>query len=259
MKIRVDFLLIFILHMLRTVFFLLILSLSAVLHFLLTIFICPFLSFPVRYRFVNAYWCQSALWLSRIILGISFRVEGYKNIPNQPCIIVANHQSTWETIFLSACFQPLGQVIKRELLYIPFFGWALAILRPIAINRSNPRESLKKIYSKGSYLLRNNTWVLIFPEGTRVLYGSKLGSFSKSAASLAIQSGVPILPIAHNAGKFWPKNSWVKTPGIIQVVIGEPMYPSSEGSIGISELTKRAKAWHQNEQISMRSKQASDE
>jgi 1-acyl-sn-glycerol-3-phosphate acyltransferase len=144
------------------------------------------------------------LWLTKVFLNIHVDVKGAENVPERPCVIVSNHQSTWETFFLSAYFEPLSQVLKRELLYVPFFGWAMAMLRPIAIDRDNPKAALKQVASKGDELLKDNVWVLIFPEGTRVPYG-QIGKFSRSGSALAVNADLPVLPIAHNAGKFWPK------------------------------------------------------
>ncbi|WP_263263624.1 lysophospholipid acyltransferase family protein [Pseudomonas sp. RIT-PI-S] len=224
-----------------TVFYVL-LALSALIWCTLGFFVCPFLKFPARYRFINVYWCRFALLLTRIFLGIQVRVTGAENIPATPCVILSNHQSTWETFFLSAYFQPLSQVLKKELLYVPFFGWAMAMLRPIAINRDNPKEALRQVASKGDVLLKDGVWVLIFPEGTRVPYGS-IGKFTRSGAALAVNAGLPVLPIAHNAGKFWPKEGWGKRPGVIDVMIGAPLFAEGSGPRATAELNDRAAAW----------------
>ena len=157
-------------------------------------------------------------------------------------MILAKHQSTWETFFLSAYFQPLSQVLKKELLRVPFFGWAMAMLKPIAINRDNPKQALKQLASQGAERLEQNCWVLIFPEGTRIPVGN-IGKFSRGGASLAANAGLPVLPIAHNAGMFWPKAGWAKKPGTIDVVIGQPMYAEGEGPRAIAELNQRAFEW----------------
>jgi len=157
-----------ILQAIRTFFFYLLLGTSSFLWCTLSFFIAPFLPFKARYRFINVYWCRCALWLSKVFLNIRFEIKGAENVPDQPCVILSNHQSTWETFFLSAYFSPLSQVLKRELLYVPFFGWAMAMLRPIAIDRDNPKAALKHVAKKGDELLKDGVWVLIFPEGTRV-------------------------------------------------------------------------------------------
>jgi len=236
-----------ILQAIRIALFYVLLGTSALLWCSLSFFVAPFLPFRIRYRFINVYWCRFALVLVRLFLGIKVKVTGAEHIPERPCVIVSNHQSTWETFFLSAYFQPLSQVLKRELLYVPFFGWAMAMLRPIAIDRDNPKVALKQVASKGDKLLKEHTWVLIFPEGTRVPYG-QIGKFSRSGAALAVNAELPVLPIAHNAGKYWPKEGWGKRPGTIEVVIGAPMWAEGSGPRAIAELNDRAAAWNEQTQ-----------
>ncbi len=236
-----------ILQAIRIFLFYVLLGTSSLLWCSLSFFVAPFLSFPVRYRFINVYWCRFALVLVRVFLGIKVKVTGAENIPERPCVIVSNHQSTWETFFLSAYFQPLSQVLKRELLFVPFFGWAMAMLRPIAIDRDNPKVALKQVAAKGDELLKQNVWVLIFPEGTRVPFG-QIGKFSRSGAALAVNANLPVLPIAHNAGKYWPKEGWGKRSGTIEVVIGQPMWAEGSGPRAIAELNDRAAAWNEQTQ-----------
>jgi len=235
------------LQAIRIFFFYLLLGTSSLLWCTLSFFVAPFMSFPVRYRFINVYWCRCALWLTRVILNIHVNVTGAQNVPAQPCVILSNHQSTWETFFLSAYFQPLSQVLKRELLYVPFFGWAMAMLRPIAINRDNPKAALKEVAAKGDLLLKDGVWVLIFPEGTRVPFG-QIGKFTRSGSSLAVNAQLPVLPIAHNAGKYWPKEGWGKRSGTIEVVIGEPMYANGTGPRAVAELNDRVATWNEHTQ-----------
>ncbi|MDR0278954.1 MAG: 1-acyl-sn-glycerol-3-phosphate acyltransferase [Paucimonas sp.] len=239
-----------ILQAIRIALFYVLLGTSALLWCSLSFFVAPFLPFRLRYRFINVYWCRFALVLVRLFLGIKVKVTGAEHIPERPCVIVSNHQSTWETFFLSAYFQPLSQVLKRELLYVPFFGWAMAMLRPIAIDRDNPKVALKQVASKGDKLLKEHTWVLIFPEGTRVPFG-QIGKFSRSGAALAVNADLPVLPIAHNAGKYWPKEGWGKRAGTIEVVIGEPMWAEGSGPRAIAELNDRAAAWNEKTQREM--------
>jgi 1-acyl-sn-glycerol-3-phosphate acyltransferase len=227
---------------LRVVVFYLLLSSSSLVWCVLTAPLTPFLSFRWRYRVVVQTWCRIAVWLATHVAGVRYAVQGAENIPEQPCVILAKHQSTWETFFLSAYFEPLSQVIKRELLWVPFFGWALALLKPIAINRDNPKAALRQLAKQGHERLTQGTWVLIFPEGTRTPVGQD-GKFSRGGAALAINADLPVLPIAHNAGSFWPKQGWAKYPGTIQVVIGAPMYGVESGSRGAAELNQRAEAW----------------
>lgn len=235
---------------LRTVIFYVLLSLSALVWCLVSLLIAPFLSFPARYRFINVYWCRFAVGLGKYIIGLNYRVSGAENIPSERCVILAKHQSTWETFFLSAYFQPLSQVLKKELLRVPFFGWAMALLKPIAIDRGNPKQALKQLASQGAERLEQNCWVLIFPEGTRMPVG-QIGKFSRGGAALAVNAGLPVLPIAHNAGVFWPKLGWAKKPGTIDVVIGPPMYAEGEGARAIAELNQRAFQWVAQAQLDL--------
>ncbi|MEE1865346.1 lysophospholipid acyltransferase family protein [Pseudomonas auratipiscis] len=239
-----------ILQAIRIFLFYLLLGTSSLLWCTLSFFIAPFLPFSARYRFINVYWCRFALVLVRVFLNIKVKVSGAENIPKQPCVILSNHQSTWETFFLSAYFSPLSQVLKRELLYVPFFGWAMAMLRPIAIDRDNPKAALRQVASEGDKLLKDGVWVLIFPEGTRVPFG-QIGKFSRGGTALAVNAGLPVLPIAHNAGKFWPKQGWNKRAGTIEVVIGAPMYAEGTGPRAIAELNDRAAAWNEQTQRAM--------
>jgi len=227
---------------LRTFLFYLLLASSSFFWCILSVFIAPFLPFRARYRFVVQTWCRCATWLAKVVVGINYEIKGLENIPEQPCVILAKHQSTWETFFLCGYFAPLSQVVKRELLYVPFFGWAMAMLKPIAIDRSNPKAALKQLAKLGHKRLGQGAWVLVFPEGTRIPPG-QIGKFSRGGASLAVNANLPVLPIAHNAGEFWPKLGWRKTPGTVQVIIGPPMYAEGTGPRAIAELNDRAFAW----------------
>jgi len=226
----------------RTVLFYFLLASSAFVWCIISVCVAPFLSFRARYRFVIQNWCRCAVWLAKVLVGINYEIKGLENIPEQPCVVLAKHQSTWETFFLSALFEPLSQVVKRELLYVPFFGWAMAMLKPIAIDRSNPKAALKQLAKQGHERLGQGAWVLIFPEGTRIPPG-QIGKFSRGGAALAVNANLPVLPIAHNAGHFWPKQGWSKTPGTIQVVIGPLMHAQGEGPRAIAELNDRAFEW----------------
>ncbi|QLF93556.1 1-acyl-sn-glycerol-3-phosphate acyltransferase [Pseudomonas sp. ABC1] len=227
----------------RVVLFYVLLSLSALVWCLISLVCAPFMSFRTRYRFVVRAWCRNAVWLASSLVGLRYEVSGQENIPERPCVILAKHQSTWETFFLSGYFEPLTQVLKRELLFIPFFGWAIMLLRPIAIDRSNPKAALRQVAKQGDERLRQGTWVLIFPEGTRTPVGQP-ARFSRSGAAIAANAGLPVLPVAHNAGVFWPRTGWSKRPGTIKVVIGPAMYAKEEGgSRAIAELNQRAEDW----------------
>lgn len=226
----------------RTLFFYLLLSASAFLWGTLSLLVAPFLPFQARYRFVVQRWCRFAVWLAWHVAGVRYRIRGLENIPQKPCVILSKHQSTWETFFLSGFFAPLSQVLKRELLFVPFFGWALALLKPIAIDRSQPKIALKQLAKQGHERLQQGAWVLIFPEGTRIPTG-EMGKFSRGGAALAVNANLPVLPIAHNAGHCWPKNGWAKHPGVIDVLIGPLLQANGEGPRAIAELNQRAEEW----------------
>lgn len=226
----------------RSVVFYLILAVLSLLWCVPSLLIGPWLPYRIRYRMIAVGWCRTSLFLARWILGLRYRVRGLENIPQQPCVILAKHQSAWETFFLSSRFHPLSQVLKQELLNIPVFGWALRMIKPIAIDRSRPKQALKQVAEQGHELLGRGNWLLIFPEGTRVPPG-QIGKFSRSGASLAARTGLPVLPIAHNAGQFWPKFDWRKTPGTIEVVIGPPLMAEGDDSAAIADLNQRAFLW----------------
>lgn len=226
----------------RIALFYLLLAITTCVWCLVSLVFAPFMPFARRYRFVVQTWCRSAVWLAKVVVGLRYQVSGTENIPERPCVILAKHQSTWETFFLSAYFAPLSQVLKRELLRVPFFGWAIMLLKPIAIDRDNPKQALRQIATQGHERLMQGAWVLIFPEGTRVPVG-QAAKFSRGGAALAVNAGLPVLPVAHNAGQFWPKEGWGKRPGTIEVVIGPLMHVEGEGPRAIAELNQRAEEW----------------
>jgi 1-acyl-sn-glycerol-3-phosphate acyltransferase len=158
-----------------------------------------------------------------ITCGVSYEIKGLDNIPkDQPVVVSCNHQSDWETFFLLTMGLPVSTVLKRELLYIPFFGWALAMLSPIAIDRKRKTNALKQLSQQGCERLNAGISVVIFPEGTRCPPG-QLGPCTKGAAMLAHQAGVPILPIVQNSGRLSPPHKWYKHAGKVEVRIGQPI------------------------------------
>lgn len=220
----------------------------AVLQTALTIFfsLVAFLSFPfspsVRYQLITGY-NRTVIWLARWVLGIRYVVEGREHLPKQPAIILAKHQSAWETVAFLFLFPPVSPVIKRELLMVPFFGWAFRMLSPIAIDRGAGREALKQIVSQGREKLAQGFWVLVFPEGTRVAPGEK-GRYGIGGSWLAAETGAPIVPVAHNAGEVWPKNAFIKRPGTITVSIGPVIETAGKSA---AELTRAVEAWIETE------------
>ena len=182
----------------------------------------PVVKRRLRFKFVG--YCNRAVlqWM-RITCGVRFNITGLDNIPkDQPVVVACNHQGDWETFYLLTMGLPVSTVLKQELLYIPFFGWALAMLNPIAINRKRKTNAIKQLSQQGCERLGAGISVVIFPEGTRNPPGP-LGPCTKGAAMLAHQAGVPILPIVQNSGHLSPPHSWVKYAGVVEVKIGEPI------------------------------------
>lgn len=208
-----------------------------VLFSLIGILILP-LPRKLRYAVITR-WSMFAIWWLRITCGLSWRVAGAERIPAVACVILSKHQSAWETIALQLIFPPQCQVLKRELLRVPFFGWGLASLNPIAIDRAAGAKALRTVLRAGKQRIADGWYVLLFPEGTRVPPGGRR-RYSPSGAALAIHAHCPIVPVAHNAGRFWPRASLRKAPGVIDVVIGEPL--ATEGRTA-ADLTAEVETW----------------
>jgi 1-acyl-sn-glycerol-3-phosphate acyltransferase len=208
--------------------------LRSALYSLLQIIITPLYfviilaSFPLsphsRYHITSG-WAHLMLFLLRVICGIRYRVIGAEHIPQTPGIVLSKHQSAWETLAFQEIFPPQVWVLKKELLLVPFFGWGLAMTSPIAIDRSSKKAALKQIVSQGKDRLKKGFWIVVFPEGTRIAPGEK-GRYGMGGAWLATHTGAPVVPVAHNAGRFWGKNALIKRPGTITVSIGAPIDPS---------------------------------
>jgi len=180
--------------------------------------ICLPLPFSFRWHVIRR-WATWNLWALEKICKINYELTGLENIPAETAIIFSKHQSTWETMALQLFFPPHVYVVKRELLWIPFFGWGLAALNPIAINRSSGKAAVKQVIEKGTERLQLGEWIVVFPEGTRVRPGQKM-RYKMGGALLAESSGFPIVPVAHNAGEYWQKGQFIKRPGTIKIVIG---------------------------------------
>jgi 1-acyl-sn-glycerol-3-phosphate acyltransferase len=161
-------------------------------------------------------WTRTTLFLARYICGIRLKIEGKEHFPTQACVVMAKHQSAFETIAMPYLIPPYAWILKRELFYIPFFGWALWAIGTIGIRRGNPREAIKQVNHDGEKLLRQGKWIVIFPEGTRSALG-QTGDYKPGGIVLAQQAKVGILPMAHNAAACWPKRGFIKKPGIITV------------------------------------------
>ena len=181
----------------------------------------------------------------RILCGIKLEVVGLENIPQGNYVALSKHQSNWETIYLQYLLQPVSTILKKELLYIPIFGWGLSRVQPIPIDRGNPRSAMKQVLQQGLDRLSIGNNILIYPEGTRIEYG-KQGKYARSGAALAISAQVPILPIAHNAGRCWPRKKFIKYPGTIKLVIGPPIDTVNGNS---KLLSKQVEQWIEDQQL----------
>ena len=212
----------------------------------------PFISavILVAYPFVSAkilskiasFWISFILKLLRFLCSLDWEVKGLSNIPNSPVIVISNHQGQWESLYLQTLIHPISSIIKQELLLIPFFGWALAFMRPIPINRKNKFQSLRKVINEANKRLNDGSSVLIFPEGTRIKPENGIAEFSNSCGLLSVKNNIPILPICHNSGKFWENKRFIKKSGLISVRIG-PLFKGDDPKV----LTNEVKAWMEKE------------
>ena len=200
-----------------------------------------FLPFKILQRIATTGNYLVMQWL-RLTCNIKIVVSGTENIPSGACVILSNHQSTWEAFYMQWFFQPACFILKRELLWIPFFGWALFLMRPIAIKRSRPASAIRYVLKQGTKRLLAGNRIVIYPEGTRVASG-QLGDFKTSGAALAKQAQVPVLPVAHNSGEHWKRSSFLKTSGIIYLKIG-PAIDTEPYST--REITENARDWIAN-------------
>ena len=221
----------------RSAAFFLLMSVSTILIAPVMVLAFP-LPFKIRYAIAQI-WVTSNLWLLEKICRIDYQIEGYENIPAENAIIFSKHQSAWETIALQKIFPTQVFIIKRELLWLPFFGWALATLEPIAIDRQAGKAALRQVVDQGICRLQRGRWVVIFPEGTRVKPGV-VGRYGMGGSVLAHRSGFPVVPVAHNAGRFWPRNGFLKVPGTVKVRIGKPILPQN---LSANEINQTAQDW----------------
>jgi len=196
-------------------------------------------TFKIRWKLGYA-WCAIIGWMTKVFCGLTFEVEGMEHInPQQPVIFLSNHQSAWETLALRYILPPHSVVIKRELLLFPIWGWSLLTLKSIVINRKNQRASLRSLLEQGTGYLKEGLSVLIFPEGTRAGAREML-KFNVGGAMLAHKTGYPVIPVAHNAGDYWPRYSFFKYPGVIKVKIGPVI--ESKGRKA-ADINAEAESW----------------
>ena len=210
--------------------------------------ILAILTFPLpaimRYKFISL-WAKTILFWLKISCNVVFKVNGLKNIPKKPFMILSKHQSAWETLAFQKIFPPQVWVLKRELLWVPFFGWGLAMTSPIAINRKSGKKALWQMLKQGIDRINKGFCIIIFPEGTRIK-PKEIGKYYIGGAWLAKKAKINIIPVAHNAGSFWPKNSFIKLPGEITVSIGLAIDTSN---ISPGEANKAAKDWIESEML----------
>ena len=185
-------------------------------------------------------WLALSVWGARVICGVKARVHGRENLPGSPVVLLPKHQSTWETFaFPTLMPRPLCYVFKRELLYIPFFGWAMARMDLIHIDRSRRAEAWSKVAEQGRRYMAQGNWVIMFPEGTRAPRGGQ-GTYKVGGTRLAIETGVPVVPIAVTSARCWPRKSFVLVPGVIDVSIGKPIDSAGRKA---DELMSEVQTW----------------
>ncbi|MGA8261922.1 MAG: lysophospholipid acyltransferase family protein [Arenicellales bacterium] len=191
-----------------------------------------------RSRLIGGWAKMIVAWL-RLTCGLTHRVVGLEHLPDRPCVILSKHQSAWETIAYQEIFPAQAWVLKRELLWVPFFGWGLAATRPIAIDRSAGVRALDDVVKQGMDRLAGGRYVVVFPEGTRMAPGER-GRYNPGGAMLAKKAGVPVVPVAHNSGSFWSRRGFLKKPGVIEVRVGPPIEVAEKRP---KQINAEAEAW----------------
>ena len=227
----------------RSLLFSLYFYFSVIVFTLFFIIFSPFIGLKKRYVLTSKY-ISTLLIVLKFLCRIAWRVEG-DILSKRPVVIASNHQGLWESFYLQTLANPLTTIIKKELVYIPFFGWSLNLLNPIKINRSKKIQSAKKVIKIGTHKLSNGFSILLFPEGTRKSPGKQVGKFARSAADLAIKNNVDLIPIYHDSGHYWKNKKFIKFPGTIKVIIGAPIKGKDS-----SEMTKKLVDW-MNKKASM--------
>ena len=222
---------------LRSLAFWIVFPVSIVVYAVLLLFTFPF-ALSTRWKLLQT-WVHFILWWLRVTCRLTHEVSGTGNIPSGAAIVFSKHQSTWETIALQQIFPMQVWVAKRELLWIPFFGWGLALMKCIAIRRGSGRAAIRQLVAQGKERLDEGIWIVIFPEGTRIPPG-QTGHYRIGGAILAEHSGYPIVPVAHNAGEYWSRRSFIKRPGVIQVRIGKPIESTNKSA---QQLLDEAAGW----------------
>lgn len=205
------------------------------------------LPYNIRRTYILLWNRCTICWL-RLVCGVRYQVRGMENIPTGPFVVLSKHSSQWETFYLQLLFQPLTTIMKRELLNIPAFGWGLRLIKPIAIDRGNPRDAMRQMLDLGTERIAEGISVLVFPEGTRSRQHDAAPRYARGGAALGIKAGVRLVTVAHNAGDHWPPHQLIKYPGLITVSIGQPL-DSASGTA--RELTEQAQVWIEQETKSL--------
>tara|TARA_B100000941_G_scaffold158708_1_gene112780 strand:+ start:138 stop:851 length:714 start_codon:yes stop_codon:yes gene_type:complete len=231
---------------LRSLLFSLYFYISVIVFTLFFVVLSPFIGLKKRYGLTSRY-ISTLLIVLKYLCRIDWKVKG-DILSKKPVIIASNHQGLWESFYLQTLANPLTTIIKKELVYIPFFGLALYLLSPIRINRSKKIQSAKRVMVCGTQKLRSGFSILLFPEGTRKIPGKKIGKFARSAADLAIKNNIDLIPIYHDSGLYWKNKKFIKFPGTVKVIIGAPIKGKNS-----SEMTKNLVDW-MNKKASMGTK-----
>ena len=230
----------------RSVLHLLFMGVTVVPWALAVLVAAPFMN-STRIYWMCAGWLRLAVWGGRWILGIRNHVIGYENLPvgtKEPAVLLVKHQSTWETFVMPAIMpHPLAYVFKKELLRVPFFGWAMGRLDMIHIDRSQRARAFAKVVQQGRRLMKEGVWVIMFPEGTRIPRG-QVGEYKTGGTRLAIAAGVPVIPIAVTSARCWPSKAFIKRPGVVDISIGKPI--PTEGREA-DELMAEVQVWIESE------------
>lgn len=236
----------------RSFFFSITMAITCIFESFLCLLAAPL---PLRMRYaVTKLWIDFVLKLARVLCHIDYQVKGLENIKKiKNGIIMSKHQSTWETFFLASRFSNAAIIVKRELTWIPFFGWGMALLAPISINRSDSKSAMQQITQQGKQYLGAGRWIIMFPEGTRIAPGY-VGKYRVGGARLAVESGYPIIPVAHNAGLYWPRRGFIKKPGTVQVAFGPPIDPAG---LTPEQVLVKVKNWIEGAIQEMKEKQKS--
>lgn len=199
---------------------------------------------------IAVFWVDSMLWLLRVLCRLDYVVEGREHLPARSSIVLLKHSSAWETLAQLRIFPRQSWVLKRELMWIPVFGWVLALMKPIAIDRRGGGAAVQQVLKQGRERLVEGFWVMIFPEGTRMPVG-ETRRYGMSGVLLAQAEELPVVPVTHDAGYFWPRRGWLKKPGTIRVVIGPPIETKGVEPRAVNE---RAQQWIEGTLESLRAK-----